>query len=475
MMKMHQRCLLLLFFAMGFSSTCPSYSVAAEPKLYAGFSEENITPKLDGKSVFLAGFGHNRKATGVQDPLFARTIVLRSGKKKVALVSVDLVGLFIDSVKKVRKKLPEFDYILISSTHNHEGPDSMGLWGPHPFQSGVTPGYLPFVENQIVKSIISADKNSQEISKVNLGEIKAPDLLHDSRLPIVKHDDLVALSFATTKKDPAGLLVQWNCHPETLGSRNKKISADFVAGTIGYLKSKYKCPVVYFTGTVGGLMTSLRVPVKSAEGKPLKDGTLEKTMRYGHLVGQRVAAALRKGTPITLTPIAVRKASIFLPIDNKVYVLGWSLGVLKRHAYLWQGTSDKAIPVEKKKVTPKSRLCLKTELVHLRLGQLEIAGMPGEIYPELVIGKVQDPADPGADFPKAPIEPDIYSQMKSKYRMVIGLANDEIGYIIPKRQWDEKSPFCYGRKKSQYGEINSLGPETAPLICEAFKKLTSTK
>ena len=51
--------------------------------------------------------------------------------------------------------------------------------------------------------------------------------------------------------------------------------------------------------------------------------------------------------------------------------------------------------------------------------------------------------------------------------MLIGLANDEIGYIIPKRQWDEKPPFCYGRKKSQYGEVNSLGPETAPILCAA--------
>lgn len=50
---------------------------------------------------------------------------------------------------------------------------------------------------------------------------------------------------------------------------------------------------------------------------------------------------------------------------------------------------------------------------------------------------------------------------KSKYRLLMGLANDEIGYIIPKRQWDEKPPFCYGLKKSQYGEINSLGPDTA--------------
>ena len=55
--------------------------------------------------------------------------------------------------------------------------------------------------------------------------------------------------------------------------------------------------------------------------------------------------------------------------------------------------------------------------------------------------------------------------------MLIGLANDELGYFIPKRQWDEKAPFCYGLKKAQYGEMNSVGPDAAPVICNTFKEL----
>ncbi len=88
---------------------------------------------------------------------------------------------------------------------------------------------------------------------------------------------------------------------------------------------------------------------------------------------------------------------------------------------------------------------------------------------------MQAPADPGADFPEAPIEPAIYKQLRGPQRMIMGLANDELGYIIPKRQWDEKPPFCYGRKKAQYGEANSLGPDTAPILCKAFKELVEEK
>ena len=59
--------------------------------------------------------------------------------------------------------------------------------------------------------------------------------------------------------------------------------------------------------------------------------------------------------------------------------------------------------------------------------------------------------------------------MPGTTKFIFGLANDEIGYIIPKRQWDEKPPFCYGRQKAQYGEINSVGPETAPILYHALE------
>ena len=101
--------------------------------------------------------------------------------------------------------------------------------------------------------------------------------------------------------------------------------------------------------------------------------------------------------------------------------------------------------------------------------------IPGEVYPELVLGKVQDPVDPGADFPDAPVEPSLYGQLAGPHRMVVGLGNDELGYILPKRQWDEKPPFAYGLQRAPYGEINSLGPETAPLLCNAFRELAAGK
>lgn len=454
-----------------FSSVATAVKAVAPP-LHAGFAETDITPTVEGKTVYMAGFGQNRKATGVHDPLKARAVVLKDGTSKIALVSIDVVGFFYPNVESVRGKLAGFTYVLVSSTHNHEGPDTLGIWGPNPFTSGIDAEYMKHVEAQIVAAVTAADAAAQPTT-AQIGTAAGPELLRDGREPYIKHDELVALQFLDDKQRPAGIVVQWNCHPETLDSKNTQISADYVGYTVDHLRKKFDCPVVYLTGTVGGLMTSLGVEIKNEKGELLKDGTFEKTQEYGIRVGKLAEKALADAKPVSLTPLEVRRREAFVPMTNNLYKLARQLGVLTRPAYLWTGDRTKAEPAPVDEL--KKEVCVRTEVAWLRCGDLQVACIPGEIYPELVLDKVQDPVDPAADFPDAPIEPAIYKQLTGTHRMIIGLANDEIGYIIPKRQWDEKPPFCYGRKKKQYGEVNSIGPEAAPILCEAFQKLAGEK
>lgn len=445
-----------------------SLRAAEKPsRLEVGFGEADITPDLKDKTVYMAGFGQNRKATEVHDPLKARAVVFKDGAAKIALVSIDVVGFFHPNVENVRAKLEGFRYVLVSSTHNHEGPDTLGIWGPNPFTSGVDAAYMKHVEAQIVAAVKAAEKSLQPVT-AKIGTAAAPELLRDAREPYVKHDELVALQFLDTKGKSAGIVIQWNCHPETLDSKNTKLSADYVGYTVEHVRRKFACPVVYLTGTVGGLMTSLGVDIKNDKGEALADGTFEKTEEYGIRVGKLGEKALANAESVTLTPLEVRSRSVFVPMTNNLYKVARQLNVLNRPAYFWTGDPTKAEPAPADEL--KKELCVRTEVAWLRLGDLQVACIPGEIYPELVLDKVQDPADRGADFPDAPIEPAIYKQLGGKHRMIIGLANDEIGYIIPKRQWDVKPPFCYGRKKAQYGESNSIGPEAAPILCEAFRK-----
>jgi hypothetical protein len=448
----------------------PTAEKASTP-LEAGFAEADITPPLGGRTVYLAGFGHGRKATGAHDPLKARAVVLRQGGRKIAVVAADVVGLFHPFVLRVRARLDGFRYVLVCSTHNHEGPDTLGLWGPSTFRSGVDPTYMGLLERQVVRAVRDADAACRPVT-VRVGTARAPELLHDTREPIVKQDELVAVEFRGAKDGKAaGLLVEWSCHPETLADKNTLVSSDFVGPAVEELRTRHRCPVVYVSGAVGGLMTSLHVPVRGAGGEELADGTFEKAARYGRLLADAADGALRGARDASLTPLKARSRAVHLPMENPLFRLARQLGVFDREAFRWKGDPYHAEPAG----DLRGPLCVRSEVALLRLGELEVAAIPGEIYPELVLGKVQDPPDPGADFPDAPVEPGLFAQLHGRYRMIVGLANDELGYIIPRRQWDEKPPYCYGRKEPQYGEGNSLGPRTAPILCEAFRDLARSK
>jgi len=99
--------------------------------LYAGAAKTNITPN---KSVYIAGYGQNRKSTGVHDPIWCRVFLIQKDDIFLLILSLDLIGLFWNYIKRLRKEISRrFNLnengIIIACTHNHEGPDTLGLWG----------------------------------------------------------------------------------------------------------------------------------------------------------------------------------------------------------------------------------------------------------------------------------------------------------------------------------------------------------
>lgn len=103
----------------------------AQEQLRAGVAKTVVTPDVHSNKVYLAGFGHNRIATGVHDDLYARCLALAAGGQVLVLCSVDVIGLFYDDVRKIRDQVkaqaPEVFHLIVASTHVHEGPDTLGL------------------------------------------------------------------------------------------------------------------------------------------------------------------------------------------------------------------------------------------------------------------------------------------------------------------------------------------------------------
>lgn len=439
-------------------------------ELKAGFASVDITPDPAAGKVWLAGFSRGRQAKLVHDKLFVRAFVLQHGDKKLAFACPDLIGLFDEQVRGAEARLKGFDTI-ISVTHNHHGPDTLGLWGPG-LSTGIEPAYLKRVEDAIVQSVQEAAGKLTSV-KASIGIVNAADLLKDSRPPQVKMEEITVLRFdrvGAGKKGLAGLFVLWHNHPEYVESKTTSITSDFVGPVTEILGKKYDCPVFYATGAIGGLMTPIGMPVKAEEakdGQARKSGSFEALEVYSHHIANRASKAVETCEPVQLSPWNLRQRDIYLPVENMIYRAGHQLGALKRKMYRWSGDISKPLEGEAKDAKPAVR----TRVGVLTLGEVQIALVPGEIYPELVQGKVPEPAPEGADFPDAPVEPNLLGQLKAKHKLVLGLAQDEIGYILPRRLWDAKAPFSYGRKDAPYGEINSLGPDTAPLLLPLYNEL----
>jgi hypothetical protein len=451
---------LLVLFAM-----MPETVRAADP-LEVGLAAADITPRLDSKQpIWLAGLENNRAATGVHDPLFARAVVLRSGQRKIALVSVDSIGLQYPSVLRVRGELKEFAYVLVASTHSHASPDVIGVWGPSPAVSGVVPDYVRLVETKIVDAVRQADAAVEPV-RAEYATADDESLLSDYRLPEIYDSVLRVLRFVRlTDGKPHGLLVQWNSHGVE-PRKNLLVSRDFMGVTVEILEKRHGCAVVYFQGAIGGLMGTPDKRFRDEKGELIRDGFT--TMRLcGEAIADLADRALRRPQPISLTPLEVFARPIMVPLDNPRFRAARAAGVLTRPIFAWTGGRDR----KGDEIAPgktDGEQAMETEVAYLRLGELDVAAIPGELYPELVVGKFQEPADPAADFPHAPLEKPVLKILRSSKLLILGLANDEIGYIVPKRQWDVAPPFAYGRSSAQYGEGNSLGPETARMLTEAL-------
>ncbi len=443
--------------------------VLAAAPLQVAFGETDITPNVRSeRPVWMAGYAPGRRAAGVHDPLFARAVVLQSGEQTLAFVSLDVIGLQYPTVRRIRKKLSDLTYVMVSSTHNHEGPDTIGIWGRTFFTTGVDPEYLASVVDRVAGLVRRTQRQLAPV-RASYGTAQDETLLGDSRLPKAFDGVLRVLKF--TRADDGrtqGVLVQWNCHPEAMGSKNKLVTADFPAATVAQLKRQYQAPVAYFSGAVGGLMAPPDGIFQDSAGKVLQDGDFAYAEAYGRAVADLAAKALEQSAPIELTPFAISAKPVALPLFNPVYKLARSLNVIHREGRVWTGDAEAPGAVLPQGKSAKD-VAVETEVACLRLGALHVACIPGELYPELVYGKFQNPAEPAADFPNAPLEKPVNRILPDSKFLLFGLANDEVGYIIPKRQWDQLPPFAYGRDRSQYGEINSVGPEVAPIIMRALE------
>lgn len=440
--------------------------------LSAGFGREKINPDLSNpaRPVWIAGFDQHRAATGLHDDLWAVACVVDDGHTRVGLVALDAIGFFHDQVLAVRRQLPrewKIDYAIVCSTHNHSTPDLMGLWGPDYLHTGVNAAYRDQVIAGAVKALGAAVAALRPARMRGL-EVTMPveGLVADTRRPHVIDPGARVIQFQDAVSGATlGSIVNWSNHPETPWSRNTELTSDYC----GVLRDALEHGVrqdgatlaeglggihLFVNGSVGGLIsTTPGVTVHDPFlNKDFKEPSHDKSRAVGHVLVERLLPAMRAAEPAFQERVLLRAQArtLRLPLENTAFLAASVIGLMDRGHTSWKQ--------------------LRTEVAVVQLGDVSMACVPGELYPEIAVGGIE--RAPGGDFDMEPVEvPPLRTLMPGRVKMILGLANDEIGYIIPKSEWDRKPPYLYGSERGVYGEINSVGPETATLLHQTLRTL----
>lgn len=434
----------------------------------AGAALERITPSLEaGKPVYLAGFAHGRRATGVMDPLYSRCLALSAGAAPVVICAVDSIGLFFDDVQRIRQEVARRwakpVSVIVAATHSHQTPDTMGLWGPKEGVSGLDEDYNTFVIQRTAGAAVSALRNLRP-ARLHLSRTYPPELdsyINDNRPPVQHDAEMLLLRVSRPNGRTIATLINWANHPEALGSKNTRITPDFPAALARDTESRLGGITIFVNGALGGMQTPLGATVRDPRyGEPAPPESKRFMEAMGGQLAEIVLDATENVRPSPVTSVTYRETVINIPVTNQGFVLASKAKLSgDRKAFHPDGTTS--TPVGLLRITGRKGLLL------------EAVTIPGEMYPELSIGGTV--RYPEADFPDAPIETPLKQMMTAPYRMVFGIANDEIGYILPKAEWDEKPPYLNGAKEPWYGEVNSVGPDAAPIIAEAVARLLREK
>ena len=436
-------------------------------KWTVGFSKEVLTPEdLTEETYYIAGYNTNNPAKSVLDDMYAKAVYLddNSGRGGVVVCAIDCVGISRKDINDIRRiviesgKIPSLKSINICATHTHSAIDTQGLWGKNFLSDGKNDEFMNRLKDLTAKAIVDA-YNARKDGKLYFGTAEIEGLLTDTRIPVDYDATLTRIRFSPSDGGEDTYIVNCACHAECLGARTTVVSADFPA----YMEKEIVeqaggVNVVFINGAIGGLITCEKLD----EVLRNFELGLEYVKEFGKDMGKVVMSI---NNEIPLEPaINVRTEAIELKCDNTALILVRLLGVLNNDI-----SKD-----------DDNNISIISEVSYMELGnkQIGICMIPGELSPELESGGFLS-AKESANGTEADYK-SLSEMSRCEHNFVLGLCNDELGYIIPENDFylHEWLPYFNNAVdesgREHYEETNSLGPETAGTILDAMNELISS-
>jgi hypothetical protein len=373
--------------------------------LQAGFGSRDITPD---QPMFLVGYPHvPRVLEGVHDSLYATAMYLRGRGSAVVLVSCDLLFVARETATTCREAIGTAlgippAHVLISATHTHSGPvtNTVLAWRDDPLVPAPAPEYLQKLQAGIVEAALAARAAAVPaelaVTTARVDGVGGNRLAADG-----VHDPEVGILAIRCRQSHAllGLDVVYSMHPTVMHEDSKLVSSDFPHYTRLQLREMLgeRLPVVYHTGPEGN-----QSPRYSVRGQTFAEAE-RLGRRLGQFVGDAVkalrdadfAAAVRLAAASELVPLPGRTYPTLAEAEARLAEARASFDRLRREkaghgpvrtAECAVFGAEEVVALARAQaagaVEARRRQCSPAEVQVLRVGDVCLVGLPGELFVE---------------------------------------------------------------------------------------------
>ncbi len=400
------------------------WSEGGEPgQLRAGVGIRDITPPLEVGILMSSGRQLWEPFEGVRLPLQARALLVEQRGRRIAVVSLDLLGLagqavggwnrFKQQVVAAARGAVAADDLVITSTHTHSGPESIAL--SDLFHTQAFQAWVARLGKRIGEAIEHAAA-SMRPCRLMVGSRAAPGLCVNRRIRTTRgiasvnrqlppevvigpegpvDDQVRVAAFVDAAGKPFAIVVNFTAHP-VMEMCIKQVSPDYPGEMIRELQRR--CPgaeTIFLQGACGNI------------NPPITKRSAENCRRYGQRLAQLVHATLQKLKPSEGEGIDLRWKTVRLPQRNL-------------------------------KGQPEPQP-LETRIGAARIGNTAFVFLPGEPFVE--IGLAIREASPW------------------ELTMIVGYAEDYIGYIPTDRA------FANGGYEIGPGRWSRVGRGSEAMVC----------
>ena len=224
-------------------------------------------------STVLAGFAaRDGLSDGVHRDLMSHCLVLQKDGEKICIISNDLMEVGIETADGIRKAISEqsglpLDHILMHCIHTHSAPRTGG-WCAKEGQPNHA--YAQKVRRVVVDNAVAAILDDAAFRPFEMEFGKGSSDINYNRCDkegFCNKDAYVLRLVDPKTRKPLVSMVNYSCHPVSLGPGSYKVSTDFPGFSCDSLSRAWGGEVVHFTSASGNADPSygIKKDVEAAE------------------------------------------------------------------------------------------------------------------------------------------------------------------------------------------------------------------